>query len=134
MDETPSIDSATRDQTLVFAKILLRKFNLLHDFHVFQLQRYLIACCPASLGGEVSVTAEEQTVTFDIKTNFFFKLEGKKIVPRHKYSVYAFLKKMKTNEYKKETTLAVLSLRGWTRELLWGPETIVKVNIDGREF
>jgi hypothetical protein len=134
MDETSNLDAATRSQALVFAKILLRKFNILDDFHVQQLQRYLIACCPAAIGGEVSVVAESRIVHFDIKTNFFFKSVKRKIVPRHKYSASAFLQRLNKKAYKKETDQAILSLTGWTKELLWGPETQVKVTIDGREL
>lgn len=134
MDESAKANTTTGDQSLVLAKILLRKFDILHDFHVHQLQRYLIACSLSSLGGELSINAGLHTVYFDIKLDFFFKRVKGKIVPRHPLSVPHMINRFKKKEYDKQTALAVDCLSSWTKELLWGPETQVKVRIDGREY
>ena len=134
MDETPKTNAATGDESLVLAKILLRKFNILHEFHVHQLQMYLIACCTAAIGGEVAINADEHLVAFEIKTNFFYKRVKGKIVKRHPMSPILLFKRLDKMLYAHEVRVAHMSLENWTKELLWGDDTRVKVTIDGRSI
>jgi hypothetical protein len=132
MEETSESDAAIRQQ-LTLAKVLLRKFNLLHDFHVLQLQRFTIACCSSALGGEVAINPEERLVSFDIKTSFEFKRVNKKISKRHAVSPVKIWKRFKPQTYEKELEIAKSNLSSWTKELLWGEDTRIRITIDGQE-
>jgi hypothetical protein len=85
------------------AKLLLEKYDTFHPFLQEQLQGYTVACCNISL-----------------------KMEDKKILA---------IKKSKVSDlkYKKELKIASTNLKTWTRNLLWGALTKVKVIIDGKE-
>jgi hypothetical protein len=108
------------------AKLLLEKYDTFHPFLQEQLQGYTVACCNISLGGSVKLNASDKVVIFDIKTEKKFKMEDKKILA---------IKKSKVSDlkYKKELKIASTNLKTWTRNLLWGALTKVKVIIDGKE-
>ena len=134
MEETPKSDTKSWKRQLLIAKLLLRNYGILHEFHVRQIECYLVACCPSSLDGVVEVDADNKLVSYKIYTSRFFKrLEDKKLKPRgswEKKVSHLFGKK----KYKVELDLAQINLNTWTKELLWGDETKVKVMIDGREI
>ena len=135
MDEAPKTNAPAGDnESLVMAKILLRKFNILHDFHVHQLQRFTIVCCESAIGGEVSINPEEHLVSFEIKTNFNYKREKGRIIARNKFSPSYLIKKLDKGLYAHEVKLAHSCLTNWTKELLWGDDTRVKVTVDGRSI
>lgn len=130
MAEIANLDAQTGKQNLILAKILLRRFNILHEFHAQQLERFTIACCNASLSGEVVVNGDDRTVTFDIKTYRFYKKMGSKTVSRNKLSLMGYLK-FPPKKYEAERQLALQNLAAWTKELLWD-NTRVKVIVDGK--
>ena len=133
MDSVGKTDANDLRSQLMMAKILLRKYGCLHDFHIRQLENYPIACCKISLAGDVEVDAENKKVTFKIKTSRKYKLNGDEVIERQKYSVIG---KWNTSdaEYKEQIEFAKINLNTWTKELLWGPETNVKVTVDGLEI
>lgn len=130
MAEIADLDAESRRQNLILAKILLRKFGILHEFHAQQLERFTVACCLSSVSGEVIVNGDDKSVTFDIKTFRFFKKNGNQILPRKKYSLMGYLK-FPPKKYDEDKKLAKENLVNWTRELLW-TDTEVKVIIDGQ--
>lgn len=133
MEQAPDSNSKSWKRQLLIAKLLLRNYGILHEFHVRQLECYLIACCPTSLDGNVEIDAENKSVSYNIYTSRFFRLKEKKLLPRNKWEnkvMHLFGKK----KYSEEVDLASVNLYTWTRELLWGEETKVKVMIDGRSI
>lgn len=130
MAEITDVDAEARNQNVILAKLLLRKFNILHEFHAQQLERFTIVCCNASISGDVIVDGDARTVEYDLKTDRFYKKVGKKIEPRHKLSFLGYLK-FPPKKYEEEKKLALKNLLGWTKELLWD-DTQVKVTIDGQ--
>jgi hypothetical protein len=132
MAEAADLDAESRRQNLILAKILLRKFGILHEFHAQQLERFTVACCHSSICGEVIVNGDEKSVTYDIKTFRFFKKNGNQTLPRNKFSVMGYLK-FPPRKYEADKKLAKENLVSWTKELLW-PDTVVKVIIDGQSI
>lgn len=134
MDSIRKTDSSSLKQQLLLAKLLLRKYGTLHEFHVKQLENYPIACCGISLEGEVEVNGDNKSVTFKIKTKRDYQLNGKEVVERGKYMKFFGKIAISATKYKEEIEFAKTNLNTWTKELLWGPETDVRLVIDGREI
>lgn len=132
MEEANKSAPSAWKQKLLLAKVLLRKYGMLHEFHISQLEHYPIACCKISLDGEARVYAADKTVVFDIKTSRKYTKKNGSIVERNKYSLLGKISVSK-KAYEEEKGLAFINLYTWTRELLWGEETIVKVIIDGQQ-
>ena len=130
MAEITDLDAEARNQNVILAKLLLRKFNILHEFHAQQLERFTIACCNSSISGDVTVDGDARTVEYNLKTLRYFKKEGKKTVARHRLSPIGYLN-FPPKKYEEEKKLALKNLMGWTKELLWD-DTRVKVIIDGQ--
>lgn len=130
MAEVADLDAESRRQNLILAKVLLRKFNILHEFHAQQLERFTIACCNASIGGDVSVNGDDRTVIYNLKTFRFNKKHGRDIVPRRKFSPVGYLK-YPPKKYAAELKMALQNLSSWSKELLWD-DTQIRVIIDGR--
>ena len=132
MDETSKNDTATRKNDFTLAKILFRKYGVLHSFHEEQLKAYPIACCNISIDGQTEIYPLDKSVTYAIVTERYYKKTGKKTVKRRKFSLCGIYKVPK-GRYEKETQLAVINLIKWSKELLWEDATKVKVIIDGKE-
>lgn len=128
--ETAEAGLSEAKRNLLLAKMLLEKYGAIHAFHTEQLQRYTIACCDYAISGNVSIFPDDKKVVFDIKTKKDFYVKNSRIQPRFKFSpmklVYLF-------KYSKETDVAVLNLKTWTRELLWS-NTAITVIIDGELY
>lgn len=134
MAETSGSNSESWRQRLMLAKMLLRQYGILHEFHVKQLENYPIACCKISLDGDIEVDADRRLVSFNVRTLKEYKKKNGEVVPRAQFSLYRTFKISK-QEYQNECELALINLNTWTKELLWGiNETKVKVLIDGREI
>lgn len=119
------IEQAPMDvQRLVLARLLLVKYSILHDFLAFQLQNYIYACCPISVGGEVSVDAQSKKVVYKINTERFYKLKGKKRIKRAKPKHIPNYKQILLDSSQK--------LILWTQRILWGPATQVIIYVDGQ--
>lgn len=131
MAEIPDLDAEARRQNIILAKVLLRKFNILHEFHVQQLERFTIACCHISLGGEVTVSGDDRVVTYDLKTTKYFKKVGREVLQRSRFSIVGYFTHPE-GRYNEELKAAAVNLSSWTRELLWGDETRIRVIVDGR--
>lgn len=132
MDETSGSNTKSWKRQLLIAKLLLRTYGILHEFHVRQLECYPVACCKIALDGQVEIDAEEKSVIYKIFTSrFFSKTKENKLKPKHKF-VVKVINKFGVKKYQEEVDLAAINLNTWTRELLWGEETKIKVMIDGR--
>lgn len=132
MDQTPETNSKSWKRQLLIAKLLLRTYGILHEFHVRQLECYPIACCKIALDGQVEIDADAKSVTYQIFTSRFYnKTEDKKLKPKHRL-ILKIATKFGVKKYKEELSLATVNLNTWTKELLWGDETKIKVMIDGR--
>lgn len=112
-----NISNINPEDQLRLARLLLIHYGILHPFIQFQLERYIIACCNISVGGEVKIDGLSKIVIYDIKT-------------KKRLSI---LKPFYAKKYKKEVELAKTNLEIWTKALLWGDDTTVKVYIDGKE-
>lgn len=71
--------------------------------------------------------ASSKIITYDIKTEKGYKRTPKGFRPNPKNKISA-------KKYKAEVAIAKLNLETWTRILLWGDATTVKVYIDGKEI
>lgn len=115
-------------KSFLLAKLLLNKYNAIHQFHMDQLTKYPIACCETSISGSASLYAAQRIVDFDIKSSKDYYLKDGKIRPRMKYSpiklIYMFTEQ-------KEKDMAVKNLKNWTKELLWS-DTSVSVTFNGK--
>ena len=131
MEKAPDANTQSWKRQLLVAKLLLRNYGILHEFHARQIECYLVACCPIALDGIVEIDADNKMVSYTIYTSRFFKRHEKKLVPRNEWS-----KKISHlfghAQYESERALALVNLNTWTKELLWGDDTKVKVMIDGR--
>lgn len=130
-------DTANRSeswqQQLNLAKILLRKYGTLHGFHIKQLECYPIACCPIALDGTSTVDGDKKLVTYEIKTKRKYFRKNGQVVERNKNSLLGLIV-VPATKYEKNKEFAVTNLINWSKELLWGPETIVEVHIDGSKI
>jgi len=119
-------------QNAALAKLILTKYNMLHQFHIDQLEYFSIACCKTAIDGQVEVDFDNKTVRYDIKTESCFSRDSKtKIVrSRHKYSPIRIFSNL-FGKYEMEKKMAYENLRGWTRQLLWA-DSKVQVRIDGK--
>lgn len=133
MEQTSEANSKSWKRQLVIAKLLLRNYGILHEFHVRQIECYLVGCCQTSLDGVVEIDADNKVVSYKIFTSRFFEKKGDKIAPKKEW-----VKKMShlfgKKQYEEEVAFANINLKTWTKELLWGDETKVKVMIDGRQI
>jgi hypothetical protein len=111
------------------AQLLLRKYDTFHPFLQMQMEYYVVACCMISLGGTVKMDASKKTIEYDIKTEKKFAKKGKGLPTPIKNN-----KKITDKKYKEQKQIAKLNLTEWTQHLLWGPETTVRVQIDGTEL
>lgn len=116
-------------QDWLLARVAFEKFGVLHDFHVIQLKRYIVACCDISLGGALKINPEERTVSFDIKTEKAFVLSKSGFIERSKWSPIGLFKVPPT-KYTKQKKLMIKNLTEWTRRLLWN-DTKVLITVDG---
>jgi hypothetical protein len=118
-------------EKLLLSKLLLTKYFILSPIAVNQLKNFPIVCCSIAVGGESSVDMENTTIIYKIKTKKFFKRNGVEIVPLS--MIEAIAKKVLINDkkYKLECKQAVANLTAWSREILWGEDTVVKIEIDG---
>lgn len=117
--------SVELQQQYYLAKLLLQKYETFHPFFEMQMQYYTVACCNISVGGEVKLDVGSKVITYDIKTEKEYKKENGKFVKVKRTSI-------KPAKYKKECKQALLNLESWTRDLLWGDGTTVKVYVDGK--
>lgn len=131
MEEATEQNPPTGQQNLILSKILLLKYNLLHEFHVKQLEMYIIACCNISIDGLVRISALDHVVSYEIKTTKVYKKTGKETIKKSKFSLFPYITKKK---YNSEILMAKENLTKWTKELLWGEGTFIKVTVDGKEI
>lgn len=125
MGNASNNDELTLEKQYYLAKLLLQKYETFHPFFEVQLSYYSVACCDISLGGEVRLHIESKTITYDIKTEKMYKKQDGKFKKIKKSKITAA-------KYKKECLLAKQNLQTWTKELLWGSGTTVKVYVDGK--
>jgi len=132
MDQTSDSNTKSWKRQLLIAKLLLRNYGILHEFHIRQLECYLVACCKTALDGTVEIDADNKSVSYQIYTSGYWKRnKEKKLSPRNKWSIKLNMLTSK-KKYLDEVALATINLNTWTRELLWGDDTKIKVMIDGR--
>jgi hypothetical protein len=115
------------EEQLKLAKVLLHHYDTFHPFLEHQLVQYTVACCNIGLPGTVKFDVGSKTITFDIKTEKKYKFEKGKLSPIKK-------SKVTTAQYKKQKKIAKLNLEDWTKKLLWGEGTTVRIYIDGTEY
>ena len=132
MENSAVTDSNAWAQKVTLSKILLLKYNLLHEFHVKQMECYIIACCNITVDGSIRISVSDKVVSYDLKTFKKYKKNGKETVKRNRFSFFRLFKYGR-KKYDSEIVLAKENLTKWTKELLWGEDTLVKVVIDGRE-
>lgn len=126
---TQRTDDVVPNQDWVLARMLFEKFNMMHDFHVIQMKRYIVACCDISVGGSISINPEEKTVKYDIKTDKRYYYEGESIKERNKISLIGLIK-VNPFRYKSQKKIIKDNLTRWTRRLLWA-DSIVIICVDG---
>jgi hypothetical protein len=115
-------------KSFLLAKLLLNKYNTIHQFHMDQLTKYPIACCETSISGSASLYANNRIVDFDIKSSKDYYLKDGKIKPRLKYSPIKLIYMIKEQ---KEKDMAIRNLKLWTRELLWA-DTSISITFNGK--
>ena len=141
MDKAKGISAESFKDKLVIAKLLLRKYGMMHELHMRQSEVYPVACCPIAIDGEAEVNVDSRSVVYRVYTNRFYKEKGsERIELPVKFNFkspfdFTWLKiKFGKKEYKQQVDLASINLNTWTKELLWGDETSIKVIVDGREI
>lgn len=157
MEQNDSNGKKDWQQQVFLAKNLIRRYNVLHQLHVQQLDGYLVACCNISIPQDstIELDPDKKIVTYNINTIFEYKLgidktTNKKVfVKRSKYDLgrkvaqlpYPAQRKalgrfiIKGSKlHKAELDIAKINLNAWTKEMLWGPQTKVRIIIDGREI
>jgi hypothetical protein len=113
---------------VLLAKLLLLKYGILHSFHSQQLQYYVIGCCNITIDGSAQVAADKKLVKYELFTEKYYYKKMKKTIKRSKLDAFFA---MWPSKYKKECKDAYANLDMWCKELLWGDETTVVVEIDG---
>ena len=116
----------------ILSRILFEKFGILHQFHVYQLKCYMVACCNISIGGAVKVDADNRSVTFELYTDKNFQIVSGSPVPRSKFS-WRRMFGISKSRYREEIKTAKYNLRTWTQRLLWS-NAEVHVIIDGEKY
>ncbi len=115
-------------EQLRLARLLLIQYETWHPFLDTQMQNYTVACCNIALPGQVKLDVGAKTIIYDIKTEKNYKLVKPGHLAKH------INKKISKAKYKKEVALAKTNLNSWTKELLWGEGTTVRIYIDGLEI
>lgn len=122
-----SQNAVSPEEQLRLAKLLLLKYDTWHPVFEMQLTRYTVACCSISLPTPVKFDVGAKTIIFDIKTEKNYKYEKGKVIPIKK-------SKISTAKYNKEKKIIKLNLEDWTKKLLWGDGTTVRIYVDGTEL
>lgn len=115
------------DKQLQLAKVLLLHYETFHPFLQLQMEKYTIACCNIALPGTVKFDYGSKTVIYEIYTEKKYKLSKGKLHPIKKSSIPA-------KKYTQQKKVAKMNLEDWTKKLLWGDATTVRIYIDGTEF
>lgn len=115
------------DKQLQLAKVLLLHYETFHPFLQLQMEKYTVACCNIALPGIVKFDYSSKTVIYEIYTEKKYKLNKGKLQPIQKSNVT-------TRKYMQQKKVAKMNLTDWTKKLLWGDATTVRIYIDGTEF
>lgn len=120
------------DDQLKLAKTLLIHYETLHPMIELQLTRYTVACCNIALPGIAKVDAGSKMVIFEIKTEKKYKLPTDK-PPKPDNLIPIKKSKITDKSYKEQKNIAKMNLEDWTKKLMWGEATSVRIVIDGTE-
>jgi hypothetical protein len=114
------------------SRLLLTKYFVLSPFAQIQLKNFPLVCCDIAISGKAEVDLEGQTVTYFIATKRYFYYKGHKTIAKRNF-IGTFFYKWIIWEYKYRAQIrdAKRALSAWSKELLWGEETIVNIDIDG---
>lgn len=120
--------SISPSEQIKLAKVLLHHYDTFHTVLQYQMERYTVACCNISLGGTAKFDQSSKMVIYDIKTEKKYRRESK--------DKFVAIKKSKISSkvYATEKKIIKLNLEEWTKTLLWGQATTVKVLVDGTEL
>lgn len=133
MERATETSSESWQQQLALAKILVRKYGVLHEFHSVQLKNYCVACAPMIIGGTAEVNMEEKSIVFRLQSDFHYYLNGGKVADRSKYSIKRLLSFLPFL-YDKQVGGAYQNLNIWCKELFWGESTKIRLFIDGKQI
>ncbi|MCS7092614.1 MAG: hypothetical protein NZM26_04650 [Patescibacteria group bacterium] len=111
---------------LKLARLLLLYYDILHPFLKFQLEQYTVACCNIALRGEVKLDFSSKVVVYEIFTEKKFRITRNGLKQTKK-------SKISNKKYNEEKKIAKMNLESWTKCLLWGDVTTVRVYVDGQE-
>lgn len=114
MEQNQQAPSPEWTEQYYLAKIILNKYGALHEFHVLQLQYYIIGCCNISLAGTFSLSPEKRTLSFSIQTERNYNKKKKELVKLKKKNPKISIKK-----HKEEMKIAQTRLDNWCKKLLW---------------
>jgi len=124
-------DDVKKNPDWILSKVLFERFGILHDFHIFQLKCYMVACSRISIGGEVRIDPDNKSVVFNLYTSKNYTTEDGKPVRRKRFSFKRLFGISRSN-YRQEIKIAKSNLRKWTQRLLW-PNTSIEINVDGEK-
>jgi len=113
-------------EQIKLAKVLLYHYDTWHTVFDEQMKHYTIACCNIALPGIVKVDHLSKTVIYEIKTEKKYKFADGKTIPTK-------ISKITQKKYDEEKKIIKMNLEDWTKKLLWGDITTIRVYIDGTE-
>jgi len=133
MERASETSAESWQQQIALAKILVRKYGVLHEFHSVQLKNYCVACAPMIIGGSAEVNMEEKSIVFRLQSDFNNYLKDGKVVERSIYSPKKIMSLLPFS-YPKQVSDAYKNLNIWCKELFWGESTKIRVFIDGKQI